>query len=47
MGAEAVHPGELVGELLGADRIAVGKIDRRHHDPACPDPDPGSTSASI
>ena len=24
---EAVHPGELVGELVGADGIAVGQID--------------------
>ena len=28
MRAQPLHPGELVGEFLGADRIAVGQIDR-------------------
>jgi len=29
VGVEARHPGELVGELLGGDGIAVGQVDRR------------------
>ena len=33
MGAQPVHPGELVGELLGADRIAVGQIERGDGEP--------------
>jgi hypothetical protein len=33
MGDEPVHPGELVGEFRGAERIAVGQVDRgdAHH----------------
>ena len=34
MGAQPVHPGELVGEFLGADRIAVGQIDGGDDDAA-------------
>ncbi len=33
VGAEAIHPGKLVGEFLGADRIAVRKIERADHHP--------------
>ena len=28
--AQALHPGELVGELVGADRVAVGQVDGGH-----------------
>ena len=33
VGAQALHPAQLVIELLGPDRVAVGQVKRADHDP--------------
>ena len=39
MGLEPAHPGELVGELVGADRVAVGQVEAADADDAGGDRD--------